>query len=484
MAHTPYYDAICRDFPMTTLAAAGESVGQAPGERGNAEVGHLAVGTGRVAKTEVSRIKDAVSSGAFMENEVLRGAFSKAAANRSSVHLIGLISDADVHSSTENLFALLRMAKLQGLNDVFVHAILDGLDVQPRTADIYIEALEIKLGDIGIGRVATLCGRFFAMDASENWERTARAYTMLVHGEGEGATDAVTAIRNSFLRGISDEFISPIVLEKAPDVPVAKVKTGDLVVFFNHRGDTMRQLVRSLSVPDGAGGAKPIVDTICLTEYDAAFSLPVAFMPETEKNTLTEILAASEIPNFKVTETDRFRHLTYFFDGGAEMQHQFEHQILVPASKDKLSFPQPESESFKITDKFLRGLESTGRGVFVVNFPAADLMADTGDRGKTIAAIQFIDTCIGGICEKMRLCGGVALITSTHGNCEEMSDAADGESRNATTTNPVPFHFVDPYGNGTRLRDNGSLADIAPTILGVLGIEKPDEMTGSDLRQM
>lgn len=483
MAHTPYYDAICRGFPMTTLAASGESVGQAEGERGNAEVGHLALGTGRAAQTEISRIKNAVESGSFMENEVLGNAFSKATANGSDVHLIGLISNGEVHSSTENLFALLRMAKLHGLSNVFVHCILDGLDVPPRTADIYVEALEIKLADIGVGRIATLCGRFFAMDAGENWERTARAYTMLVHGEGERTTDAVTSIRNSFLRGISDEFISPIVLERSSDMPGAKIKTGDLIIFFNHRGDTMRQLVRSISVPDESSASKPIVDTICLTEYDAAFNLPAAFRPEVEKNTLSAVLSGLQVPSFKVTEGERFRHLTHFFDGGADTQNQLEHQVLVPVSRDGLRYGQPESETFKITDKFLRGLESTGRGVFVVNFPAADLMADTGDLAKTIAAIQFMDTCIGGICEKVQQVGGVVMITSTHGNCEEMADAEGGEARNHATANPVPFHFVAASANGMRLRENGTLADIAPTILGVLGIEKPAEMTGSDLRQ-
>lgn len=482
IAHTPNYDAICRDFPMTTLAAAGQSVGQAADEPGNAEVGHLAIGTGRAARTEVSRIKNAVVSGAFLENDVLNDAFRKAAESESDVHLIGLVSDGDVHSSTENLFALLRMAKKHGLSNVYVHCILDGLDVAPRTADIYIEALEIKLADIGIGQIATLCGRFFAMDASENWERTARAYTMLVHAEGERATDAVTAIRNSFLRGISDEFISPIVLERATDVPVTKVKNGDLVIFFNHRGDTIRQLVRSVSVPDQSAGAKPVVDTVCLTEYDAAFNLPVAFAAQSEKNALTQVLSESEIPNVKITENERFRHLTYFFDGGADTQHQFEQQVLVPASKDGLRYGQPESESFRITDKVLRAVESSGRGVFVVNLPAADLMADTGDLDKTVAAVQFIDTCLGGICDKVLRSGGVVMITSTHGNCEDVAGAETGETRNLPTANPVPFHLVDPCGNGTRLKENGTLADVAPTILGILGIEKPAEMTGSDLR--
>ena len=463
------------------MAASGASVGQADDSAGNAEVGHLNIGTGRVAQTEVARIKNAVASGEFLENAVLNRAFEKAKTDGSAVHLIGLLSDGGVHSSTENLFACLRLAKRHGLQDVFIHCILDGLDVPPRTADIYVEALEIKLADIGIGQIATLCGRFFAMDSSENWERTARAFTMLVHAEGERSRDAVTSIRNSFLRGISDEFISPIIIETAPDVPVAKVKNGDLVVFFNHRADTMRQLVRSLCVPEGESGAKPTVETVCLTEYDPAFNLPAAFRQEPEKNTLTDILAGLEIPNIKITETARYPHLTHFFNGGADSQQQFEEQILVTSTTSNAD-PQPESQSFKITDKFRSGLESSPNGFFVVNIPAADLMAETGDLGRTVAAIQFIDTCIGGICEKVREVGGVVMITSTHGNCEEMVHAESGEPNPHATANPVPFHLIDDNAAGVRLFDGKSLEDIAPTILGIMDIEKPAEMTGTDIR--
>lgn len=481
MAHTPYYDAICRDFPMTTLSSSGVAVGQTVEEKGNPEVGHLNIGTGRVAQTEVARVKNALLTGEFMDNAVLNRAFAKAAADGSGVHLIGLLSDGGIHSSTENLFALLRLAKRHRLSDVFIHGILDGVDVPPRTADIYVEALEIKLADIGIGQIATLCGRFFAMDSSESWERTARTFTMLVHAEGESTRDAVTSIRNSFLRGISDEFIAPIIVEREPDVPVAKVKTGDLVVFFNHRAETMRQLVRSLCVPEGESGAKPTIETVCLTEVDAAFNLPAAFRQEPQKNSLTEVLSACSIPNVKITEGARFFHLTSVFDGFDPQQT--ENQFLVGAAGDAAD-PQPESQSFKITDRLCRGLEVTPNSVFVVNLPGADLMAGTGDLGKTIAAIQYIDTCVGGICEKVRRSGGVVMITSTHGNCEEMVNRAGGEPNDLATANPVPFHYVDDMATDLRLRDGMSLEDIAPTILGVLDIEKPGEMTGSDIRDV
>lgn len=483
IAHTPYYDEICRSFPMTTLAAAGSKVGQADDQPGNAEVGHLNIGTGRAAQTEVARIRNAIISGEFMENQVLNRAYKKAKENGSAVHLIGLLSDGGVHSSTENLFACLRLAKKHGLSDVFIHCILDGRDVPERTADIYVEALEIKLADIGIGRIATLCGRFFAMDNNEKWERTARAFTMFVHAEGERTHDAVTAIRNSFLRGISDEFISPIIVESTPDVPVTMVKNGDLVVFFNHRPETMRQLVRSLCVPEGASGAKPVVETVCLTEYDRAFNLPAAFRNEPEKNTLTEILSGLQIPNIKITELARSTHLTHFFDGGADATQPVEQEIIL-GNLDRAEEVHPESQSFKITDRFRQGLDSEPNGFFVVNIPAAGLMAETGDFARTVAAIQYVDTCIGGICEKVRSLGGVVMLTSTHGNCEDMIHTETGEPNPLPTGNPVPFHFIDDKTSNLHLFEGRSLSDIAPTILGVFDVEKPVEMTGSDLRCM
>ncbi len=480
IAHTPYYDEICRNFPMTTLAASGPGVGQSVEQPGSPEVGHLNMGTGRVAQTEIAMIKSAVTSGEFMQNDVLNRAFKKAKADGSAVHLIGLLSDGGVHSSTDNLFACLRLAKHIGLQDVYIHCILDGLDVPERTADIYVEALEIKLADIGIGRIATLCGRFFAMDSNEKWERTARAFTMLVHAEGERTNDAVTGIRNSFLRGISDEFISPIIVEQSPDVPMTSVKNGDLVVFFNHRAETMRQLVRSLCVPEGDSGAKPSVETVCLTEYDRAFNLPAAFRQEPERNTLTEVLSGLDIPNLKITESVRSTHITHFFDGGADSQ-QSEQEVIVGTSTATAEI-YPESQSFKITDKFRQGLDAVPNGFFVVNLPAADMMAETGDLGRTVAAIQYIDTCIGGICEKVREAGGVVMITSTHGNCEEMIHSDSGEPNPLATANPVPFHYIDAQTAGVRLYEGKSLEDIAPTVLGILNIEKPAEMTGNDLR--
>lgn len=481
LAHTPNYDEICSRYPMTTLAAAGERVGLAAGAPGSAEAGHLNIGAGRVVQTDIECIAKAIRNGDFAKNPVLQPAMVHAAASGKAVHLIGLLSDGGVHSSPDTLFALLRMAKLAGVKEVFVHGILDGRDVPPRTADIYVEALEIKMADIGVGRIATLCGRFFSMDSGENWERTARAFTMLVHGEGERAGDARTAIRNSFLRGIADEFVAPIVLEKDTGAPVASISDGDVVVFFNHRADTMRQLARSLAVPDvGSSPAKPRVEAICLTEYDHSFNLPVAFPPKAEGNVVGEVLATHRVANYRIAGVDRFPHVTGFFNGGSEASlFECDIQIDLPSSHHRDT--EPEMESFKIADRALQHLNSNDPGVFVINFSASAIAAETGSLERTIEAVQYVDTCLGGVVEKVRAAGGVSVVTASYGSCEEMLDAR-GEPNRFATGNAVPIHIVDDELAMVQLRKGGSLSDVAPTVLGILGIDKPAEMTGSDLR--
>ncbi len=486
LAHTPNYDEICGKYPRTLLAASGLRVGLTPDAPGNSEVGHLNLGAGRVVQTDVSRISQAIKTGKFFKNAVIKNALEKAKENNSAVHLIGLLSDGEIHSSPENLFALLRMAKHEGLKDVFVHGILDGRDVALRTADIYAEAIEIKMADIGIGRIATLCGRYYAMDRDSNWERTARVFTMFVHSEGERAMDAVSAIRSSFLRGITDEFIQPIVLETESGEPVGRIKNGDVVIFFNHRGDRMRQLVKSLAVKDEtdiASLSKPHIETVCLTEYDRSFNLPVAFKQEGEEKALAQVFAENGVLNCRVTETEKYAHITYFFNGGADNDHQCEQRVIVPSLKKTSLETSPEMSCFKVTDKFLRALEADENDVFIVNLAASDMVAHSGNLEKTIESVQFIDTCLGGIVGKIQELNGVAIITSDHGNCEEMADLLTGEPNNLHTTNPVSFHLIDDDSQDIKLRFNGALEDVAPTILGILGLEKPVEMTGRDLRE-
>ncbi|MGI8555737.1 MAG: 2,3-bisphosphoglycerate-independent phosphoglycerate mutase, partial [Pyrinomonadaceae bacterium] len=328
------------------------------------------------------------------------------------------------------------------------------------------------------------CGRYYAMDKDENWERTARAYTMLVHAEGEHASDGIAAIRNSFLRGIADEFIQPIILEDTPSVPVATIKEGDTVIFFNHRADRIRQLVKALSVPDfdEAPIGKPYIETVCLTEYDRIFGLPVAFPLEEELNVLAQVFARHGILNCRVTETEKYAHVTYFFNGGVEVEHPCEQRVLVQSPKAAPNETPPEMGCFKVTDKLLRGLDAGENDVFIVNLAAPDLAAHSGNLNKAIEAVQFVDTCLGGILQKIRDVDGVAIITSDHGSCEEMVDLETGEKNNSHTKNPVPFHLVDEHADGMRLRADGALEDVAPTILGLLNIEKPLEMTGRDLR--
>ena len=463
---------------MTSLAASGGRVGLPINTPGNAEAGHMSIGAGRIVQTEVARIEQALKSGLFFENVALKAAFARSKENNSSLHFIGLLSDGGVHSSTENLFALLRMAKREGVGEVYVHCILDGRDVQPRTADIYIEALEIKMADIGIGKIASLCGRFYAMDSSENWERTARAFTMLVHAEGERSPDASSAVRASFLRGIADEFIAPVVIENEAGIPAAIVKNGDVVIFFNHRGDGMKQLVRSLAFADD-NSIKLNIETVCLTEYDRGVELPIAFKYEIESNTLGQILEKHGLNNYRISEMERSSHVTHLFDGGSGSQNSHEHHLFVPASAAESREAEPEMKSFKITDQLLRGIESDAGGVFLVNLPACGMLAETGNLQKTVEAVQYVDTCLGGVLEKIREANGIAIITSSHGNCEEMTSR---QASSSNTTNSVPFHLIDDRARSLRLREGGALEDIAPTILGLLGIAKPDEMTGSDLR--
>ena len=481
-ANTPNYDFLCKNYPKTLLEASGDRVGLLPETPGNSEVGHLNLGMGRVFQTERARILKSIQSGTFFKNSALKNAFSKARANKSSVHFVGLLSDGNVHSSMETLFALLRMAKDEDCGDrTFVHGILDGRDTSEQTADVFVEALQIKAADIGCGRIATLCGRSYAMDRAENWDRTARAFTLLVHSDGERAFDPVAAIRGSYLRGIADEFVRPIVIERKPGIPMTSIKDGDVVVFFNHRADRMRQLVSSLAVPDkeaGQNSAKPNVHAVCMTQYDSQFRLPVAFKAEKEANVLANVFADHGVINCRLAETEKYAHVTYFFNGGSESEHSNERRLLVPSPK----VVTEKMACFGVTENLLKGLDAGRDDVFIVNLASADMIAHTGDFDKTVEAVQSVDRCLGEILTKIRQVDGVALITSDHGNCEEMSLSENGGPKSTHTLNPVPFHIVANNLNGLKLRKNGALEDVAPTILGILGIDKPLEMTGNDLR--
>ncbi|MGH9821473.1 MAG: 2,3-bisphosphoglycerate-independent phosphoglycerate mutase, partial [Pyrinomonadaceae bacterium] len=445
--------------------------------------GHLNLGAGRIVRTDKCRIDDAIGSEEFFENRVLVDAMQNAVRRGSSVHFAGLLSDAGIHSSAEHLFALLRLAKRLDLPEVYVHCFLDGRDVPVKTADIYVEALEVKMDEIGIGRIATLCGRHFAMDSEGSWDRTARAYTMMVHAEGEGVPEPKKAIRDAFVRGYSDEFVRPIIVENETGGPVGPVRDGDVVIFFNHRGDSLRQLADSLAASGDAGAfafSKPRIEIVFMTEYDDLLNALVAFPSQPIQNSLVEVLAENDRPSFRITETERVAHLGDFF--GQSVHNEMSNSDIVHSVDSTQRASKPEMSSFKLADRLIGRLDSDNNGFYVINLPAPALMAESGDLEKTVEAVQFVDTCLGGILDKIREKNGVAIVTASHAGCEEMRQRSSGGQTYRASPNPVPFHLFDSDGKFRNLRSGGAIEDVAPTILGILGLGKPSEMTGNDLR--
>ncbi len=487
LAATPYYDEIVEHYPHTLLEASGVRVGLPAGIMGNSEVGHLNMGSGRVVRMDVTRIDYEIETGEFYRNEALAHAIDNAKARGKSLHLMGLLSDGQVHSSQEHVYALLRMAKERGLQRVYIHCFLDGRDTPPMSAYGYVEALQTQCGQIGCGRIASLVGRYYAMDRDKRWERTERAYKLLINAEGERAIDPVAAIRASYERGLTDEFVEPIIIERETDEPVATIEEDDSVVFFNFRPDRARQLTNALAVP-GFGGfptpQRPRVDFVCFTQYDKTFPLAIAFGPQTHRNVLAEVFGNTGVRNQRMAETEKYAHVTYFFNGGVEKEYPCERRLLVPSPKVATYDLEPEMSAFKVTDKVLRAVEEGETDVFIINFANPDMVGHTGKLKETIEAVQYVDTCLGWITKGIRRARGRTLITADHGNCEQMIDLATGQPHTAHTTNPVPFHLVDETARGMTLRAGAALEDVAPTILSLLGVEQPAEMTGRDLREL
>jgi len=403
----------------------------------------------------------------------------------SDLHLMGLLSDGLVHSSQEHLYALLRMARDRGVARAFVHCFLDGRDTPPSSAETYVRLLQEKIGETGYGEIATLSGRYYSMDRDKRWERTERAYRCLVHAEGARARDPLAAVRASYERGVTDEFVEPVVMTRPDGSPVATVKDGDSCVFFNFRADRARQLTRALAVPgfeEFPAPGRPKIDFVCFTLYDNTFGLPVAFAQLRHRNILAEVFASLGVRNYRLAETEKYAHVTYFFNGGTELEFPSERRLLVPSPKVATYDLMPEMSAFKVTDKILRGIDEGETDVFIVNFANPDMVGHTGNLPKAIEAVQYVDTCLGWITKALRTARGTCLITADHGNCEVMVDPKTGGPHTAHTTNPVPFHLIDDGLRGARLRaDGGALEDVAPTVLGLLGIPKPEEMTGRSL---
>ncbi len=487
LAATPLYDELRENYPQTLLEASGTRVGLPAGVMGNSEVGHLNIGSGRVIRMDVSRVDHDIATGAFVKNEVLVAAMDGVKQRGRALHLMGLLSDGQVHSSIEHLYALLRLARDRGLERVYVHAFLDGRDTPPASGADYVRSLQEKIKEIGCGKITTLVGRYYAMDRDKRWERTQRAFELLVNGKGEPARDPIDAVKRSYERGVTDEFVEPIVIVDPTGEPSGTIKNDDAVVFFNFRPDRARQLTRALAVPnfdEFAITGRPKIRFVCFTVYDRTFNLPVTFPPSDHKNVLAEVWETPCVRNYRLAETEKYAHVTYFFNGGVEKEHQCERRLLVPSPKIATYDLQPEMSAFKVTDNVLRGIDAGDTDVFIVNFANPDMVGHTGKLDKTIEACQYVDTCLGRITKSVRQARGITLITADHGNAEQMINPQTGGPHTAHTTNPVPFHLIDEGSRGLKLRDGGALEDVGPTILGLLGLDQPPEMTGRDLRNL
>jgi 2,3-bisphosphoglycerate-independent phosphoglycerate mutase len=488
-ASMPFYNELLEKYPHTLLQASGECVGLPSGVMGNSNVGHLCLGAGRVLRTDVERINYEIASGEFLQNAALNRAMDDARANDGALHLMGLLSDGLVHSSQEHLYALLRMAHEKGLQRVYVHCFLDGRDTPPMSAYGYVEALQVRCAEIGCGRIATVCGRYYAMDRDQRWERTERAYRMLTGAEGGRVIDPVAAVKESYERGVSDEFVEPLVVTRAREEgePVATIQDGDSCIFFNFRADRARQITAALTQPGFDGfdaGTRPAIRFVCFSEYDKTFELPVAFPKTQPYNILADVFAAVGVRNYRMAETEKYAHVTYFFNGGTEREYPHERRLLIPSPKVATYDLAPEMSAFKLTDKILRAIEEGETDAFIVNFANPDMVGHTGNLEKTIEAVQYVDTCLGWIMRALGAARGRCLITADHGNCEQMIDPTTGQPHTAHTTNLVPFHLIDEASRGLKLREGGALEDVAPTMLGLLGLEKPAEMSGRDLREL
>jgi 2,3-bisphosphoglycerate-independent phosphoglycerate mutase len=483
LAHTPHFDEWFERYPNTLIEASGKAVGLQAGQMGNSEVGHLNIGAGRVVRMDISRIDYAIETGDFFRNPVLTQAMDHPRLNDSALHLCGLVSHGGVHSWHEHLYALLRMAKQKNVGRVFVHAFLDGRDTAPDSGAGYVAELEAKVKEYEVGRIASVVGRYYAMDRDKRWERTEQAYRLLRYGEGRPRRDPVAAIRESYAEGVTDEFVKPVVIVGGDDTPVATVEDRDSVIFFNFRSDRARQLTRAFTEEEFAGfdrGPRPGIRFTCMTQYDATFPLPVAFGPEHHDEILADIFAEAGLRNLRIAETEKYAHVTFFFNGGVETEFPGEKRILVPSPKVATYDLKPVMSAEGITDEVIRQVEGGEFDVFIMNYANADMVGHTGQLAATIKAVEAVDECLGRVVEAIRSRGGAVIITADHGNAEQMIDPVTGQVFTAHTTNPVPLILIDDYRG--KLREGGSLRDVAPTMLGLLGLPKPPQMTGEDLR--
>lgn len=475
-ANKPNLEKIFAENPHTQIGASGMDVGLPDGQMGNSEVGHTNIGAGRIVYQELTRITKSAQDGDMGKNEALLKAMNNAKENGKALHLMGLLSDGGVHSHNAHLYALLEMAKRMGLEKVFVHCFMDGRDVPPSSGKDYVAELLKKLEEIGVGQVATVMGRYYAMDRDNRWERVEKAYAAMVYGEGEQADCPLCAMQNSYDKEVTDEFVIPTVIRGAE--PISE---GDSVIFYNFRPDRAREITRTLVDPDFTGferkkGFFPLT-YVCMTQYDATMpNVDVAYKPESLTNTFGEYISNKGLTQLRIAETEKYAHVTFFFNGGVEKQYPGEDRILVKSPAVATYDLQPEMSAYEVTDKMVEAVKSGKYDALILNYANCDMVGHTGVYEAACKAVSTVDECVNRVVEATSKMGGVSLITADHGNAERMSDA-NGEPFTAHTTNLVPFYIV---GASVQLRD-GRLADIAPTMLDLMGLEKPAEMDGETL---
>ena len=474
LANTPVLDGLFRDYAHTTLSASGLDVGLPAGQMGNSEVGHTNIGGGRVVFQDLPRISRAIEDGSFFKNEAYNKAMDNCLQNSSSLHLYGLLSDGGVHSHIQHLYALLQMAKDKGLTRVYIHCFLDGRDVSPTSGKGFVQALADKCAALGVGKIATVMGRYYAMDRDKRWERVQMAYDAMVYGEGNHNADPVDAVARSYANNVTDEFMEPVVCDSE-----GTISDNDSVIFFNYRPDRAREITRAIVDPDFDGFQREYFPTtyVCNTEYDASMpNVLVAWPRIAVKNGLGEYLSSMGMTQLRIAETEKYAHVTFFFNGGVEKQYPGEDRVLVPSPKVATYDLQPEMSAVEVCDKCVERIESGAYDVIILNFANCDMVGHTGVLEAAIKAVETVDTCVGRVVEATLKMGGIAMVTADHGNAEDMKQP-DGSPMTAHTTNLVPFILC---GAGTELRP-GRLADIAPTILDVMGLACPPEMDGKTL---
>lgn len=491
LANTPNLDGLFAKYPHTLISCSGEDVGLPEGQMGNSEVGHLNIGSGRIVYQELTKITKAIKDGDFFKNEELLKKMRLVKTKNKTLHLFGLLSDGGVHSHIDHLFALLDLAKKEGLTKVIIHAFLDGRDVGPKTALTYIRELEEKLKNIGIGKIGTVSGRYYAMDRDQRWERIEKVYRAIAVGEGEVFKTATEGIKASYEAGVTDEFVLPFVIRSSEEVfkdeeteiyeavEFNGVLKDDVIIFFNFRPDRARQITRAF-VDDSFDHFErseisfPIY-FVCFTQYDVTIKANVAFKPISLKNTLGEVLAHNGKRQLRIAETEKYAHVTFFFNGGVEAPNKLEDRILVPSPKVATYDLKPEMSAYDVTDKLLEALGKDIYDVIILNFANPDMVGHTGIISAAVKALEVVDECVGKITNKILSLNGTVCVTADHGNLEKMVDLKTGSSYTAHTTNKVPFIVVS--NEKYELRSSGILADIAPTMLELLKIEQPKEMT-------